>query len=281
MGWRCSGCGVLRGDPKIQRAGVPLVCTRHHRLCRQFDTAIIDHRPHLTIHQYCEIDRTALVDYAVAVNQTSEDPLPRSPAEFESLLKELHRRVFARALPSIAGLFRTEPVYFGGHCHPFEGCAWHQIEERLEGLFAKCGLERTDFANVPRTYFVRNVAVFLEAFFMIHPFPDGNGRVARLFTSIMCHHSRRWGFKASRGEGNHEERRKYDRALTWAHEALAQGDFPAQRPRWHPYCLLERWIDKRLTEVWPDSALVEEPPDPPIRRSSVPPPPGSDDDPFL
>jgi fido (protein-threonine AMPylation protein) len=276
MGWRCHGCGVLRGDTKIRRSSAPFVCTRTSRLCELFDATIIDHRPFLTIEQYCEIDRVALVDYVAAINETSQEDFPRSPDAFAELLKRLHRRVFERAIPSIAGVFRVGPVYFGGQHHPFEGCPWIDIEHQLVRLFAKCGLERTDFANVPRGYFVRTVAVFLEAFFMIHPFADGNGRVARLFTSIMCHHSKRWAFKASRGEGNHSERRKYDRALTWAHEALDQGEQPARRPRWHPYFLLEDWIQSRLTEVLPDSALVEEPPDPPVRRSSVPPPPDDD-----
>jgi len=270
MGWRCRGCGVLRTDRKIRcDDGDKLQCTRTYRLCTLFDTRLIDHAPRRTLGEYQELDRILVVDYVTTLKKTAEMPIPVDRESFVSLIQGLHFGVFGRALPHLAGQFRTDEVTFGPQ-QRFEGCNWKQITDRLRQLFKKCGFDQTEFATLTRDRFVRKLALFLEAFFMVHPFPDGNGRVARAFTSMLCHHSKRWAFKASRNDGgNHRQRRKYDRALTYAHDGLPQGELPPRVHRDLPYYFLDRWIGERLTDVVPDNELIEEPPS---RPSSIPPP---------
>jgi fido (protein-threonine AMPylation protein) len=263
MGWRCTGCGLFR-------ARVGERSCKPTRVCRQIDVTLPSHRPNLTLPEYREIHRTLWANYEAAGRFAAQQGVPQTPGAFQQLIKELHRRIFSVAIPAIAGEYRKAPVYFGCGSTEFAGCPHDRIEVKMDALFDRCAFSTAEFSAMPRALFVRKVSVFLEAFFMIHPFPDGNGRVARLFTSLLCKRSERWAFALDRdGQGNHRKRRKYVRALNWAHDAIGQDSAAPRRPRRHPYLLLDRWLDERLEVVIPDSDLIEEPPAP--RPSSRPP----------
>jgi fido (protein-threonine AMPylation protein) len=261
MIWRCHGCvGRLPGS-KVQGLSSQTDCRRDRKLCKRFDATIVEHRPWQTIDEYCEISQHLAADYTAAVRRTETTPIPESPEAFERLLLDLHRDVFQRSLPAIAGVLRQKPVFFGCHPHAFEGCPSGETQPRLHALFNLCVAPGTDFTTISKSDFVKRVAVFLEAFFMIHPFADGNGRVARLFASVLCHASKRWSFRAIREDkGNHRQRRKYVRALNSAHHAVAQDRPVSLSLARRPYKYLEAWVEGRLAEIIRDSELIETPP---------------------
>lgn len=92
----------------------------------------------------------------------------------------MHRTIFGQTNLSFAGRFRQpgERVTVDRGHHEFEGAAPETILPGLEKLFVDIIQQNT---HAPTKRLLANqVAALFERFFTIHPFLDGNGRVARL-----------------------------------------------------------------------------------------------------
>jgi len=90
----------------------------------------------------------------------------------EAFIRKLHQRMFGKVW-SWAGTFRKSDKNIGGH--------WYQIAPRLNNL---CEDTRLWIEN--RTESEDDIAVrFHHRLVQIHPFPNGNGRHARLMTDLL------------------------------------------------------------------------------------------------
>jgi fido (protein-threonine AMPylation protein) len=113
----------------------------------------------------------------------------REPAQWTgSLLMSIHREVFGRFFPGLAGRYRTGEANFGARAAP--------PPEQLDALLQRLLIEiAAHLASVrdetdPTS---RMDAAFLFAaldhaeMIRIHPFVDGNGRWARIVTNVFLH----------------------------------------------------------------------------------------------
>jgi Fic-DOC domain mobile mystery protein B len=88
---------------------------------------------------------------------------------------ELHRRMFGKVW-RWAGSYRKSDKNIGG--------PWYQIGERLHNL-----CEDTKLWIAKGTYPPDEIAArFHHRLVQIHPFPNGNGRHARLMTDLLLEH---------------------------------------------------------------------------------------------
>jgi len=99
--------------------------------------------------------------------------------EFDTtLVKSIHRTVM-RGLLRNAGEYRTEAARpSGSHMMYLDP---HLIEEEMESLCSWVWEEMKKSQEMLEQ--IKTVAVFLSKFLFIHPFSNGNGRVARLLAS--------------------------------------------------------------------------------------------------
>jgi fido (protein-threonine AMPylation protein) len=133
----------------------------------------------------------------------------------------MHRLLFQGSGFDFAGRFRVgqEHVEFGGaHQHRRMGARPSEIPSRIERLGSL--FFRGDSGPLTREEFIQHAAWFLGEFFRIHPFSDGNGRVARFMLKIASNASSSvrigvWG-------GDSRSRRKYVKALQCAHKAASR-----------------------------------------------------------
>ena len=110
-------------------------------------------------------------------------------AFFQKIPKELHRQLFAGILNN-AGEYRkpTDPnngeVFFGPSTNQFAGADPAMIDSMLRKNISSLSLSPPDPVYV--------AARFYQRFVYIHPFNDGNGRIARFITEIYlnCHQYR-------------------------------------------------------------------------------------------
>ncbi len=129
----------------------------------------------------------------------------------EGFCREMHRRMFDETW-RWAGKFRTSDKNIS--------CAWTQVPLRLRQL-----LENTAFqlGVEPPLPLDETAARFHHALVLVHPFPNGNGRQARLMTDALLRwrgaESFSWGSRNLVGAG--EARTRYINAL----RAADQGDF--------------------------------------------------------
>lgn len=90
----------------------------------------------------------------------------------EAFIRELHRRMFNKVW-RWAGTFRKSDKNIGG--------PWHQIATRIKNL-----CEDTQLWITNRTDPEDEIAIrFHHRLVQIHPFPNGNGRHARLMTDLL------------------------------------------------------------------------------------------------
>jgi Fic-DOC domain mobile mystery protein B len=121
-------------------------------------------------------------------------------------LKELHRKMFSPVW-SWAGKFRTTEKNIG--------VAPHQIQLKLDEL---CKNSEYRIPYLTEESWPEFAALFHHALVAIHPFPNGNGRHARLATEILSHKLKQKEPNWGRGELVTEtpERETYISALKLA-----------------------------------------------------------------
>lgn len=99
---------------------------------------------------------------------------------------DLHRLVFSEGFPDYAGTQRVEPIDIAGDscCAPVD--IGHQLAILCEEVQARLltieeSEEHPELVGVQ----VEVVAIAHARLLKIHPFPDGNGRTARLLLNLM------------------------------------------------------------------------------------------------
>lgn len=256
--YRCRGCKTLRKEVSPEWSGC-----RKRRLCDEVDVALIDRFPGRSLDTLRLISRRIEEGAASAAFFLQEQrAFPQSHTEMRALLLELHRRLFDSAIPDIAGRFRRadEGVEFGGaqgNSNRLIGSKPGDIESDLERTFRRCRLHEVLAAEKP--VLVRACASFLERFFRVHPFVDGNGRVARLVVRHACEVSGRYyvePFTTKR-----RSRREYVSALEYAHRHAQESDDPKKRFIKNPYVYVARWLERHVQELPSDALLEAESPD--------------------
>jgi Fic-DOC domain mobile mystery protein B len=90
----------------------------------------------------------------------------------ETFVRDLHRRMFGKVW-RWAGTYRKSDKNIGG--------SWYQIGPRLRGLCEDTKLWIANGTEPPDEIAAR----FHHRLVLIHPFPNGNGRHARLLTDLL------------------------------------------------------------------------------------------------
>ncbi len=165
--------------------------------------------------------------------------------------------MFSEVEPKFAGRFRTEgdgPIAFGGEGrHKLIAEPVTEIAPRLRERLTHLPLDQ--LRQMTKREIAHAAAVFLEDFFRIHPFVDGNGRIGRMFvTLLIARESGRYRLEKFDNYG-----RKYRRALEIAHLHARRSDHSEKRDMRNPYWLLELVLEGAMVEVPED--LAEEPPE--------------------
>jgi fido (protein-threonine AMPylation protein) len=175
----------------------------------------------------------------------------------------LHAAIFGGTRLDFAGRYRKQgdpPVYYGSGRNMLSGVAPDSIGVHLAMLYdGTIGNREINWNH--RKPLIRCCARFLEEFFAIHPFHDGNGRVARLLLRLITDLSGNYAFGAFPEDA--KARRKYGQALAYAHRHCHTHANPNATPDTvrDPYVFIAEWLDACLIErVDDDEDLVERQP---------------------
>lgn len=144
---------------------------------------------------------------------------PSNPDEFIRLLKNMHEILFRRVSIHEVGIFRMKEVFFDKDHHQREGAKPDEIEYSLRKMWVEI-LEPFIFKeNISRDELLIMGACFMSQFFRIHPFRDGNGRVARNFL-VLIFNSLGFDIIFTPREGKSEAQysRRYMKALRYSHK---------------------------------------------------------------
>lgn len=118
---------------------------------------------------------------------------PEKPVE-PAFILDVHQRMF-RKLP-YAGKLKTERIVINGRpLYHITTLPPERCEEFLAVLCARTNAKLDDARVHANESIVLSIAEFLCDFLAIHPFQDGNGRVARLLSTYLLE---RYGYRFAR-----------------------------------------------------------------------------------
>ncbi len=107
-----------------------------------------------------------------------------TPLSFDFVL-ELHRRMFETTLPDLAGKLKTRQNFVKGGAYQVQMLPPAKTEPFLRELCDRTRRELDASAHYAETSAFLTIAEFLCDFLAIHPFPDGNGRCARVLSTVL------------------------------------------------------------------------------------------------
>ena len=202
-------------------------------------------QPKRTLADYEQIGRAHALGHATIYHRVPE--IPREPSAFIECLRAIHRKIFEEGEPAIAGRLRTGAVEFGGDAsHRLEGCDPTRIIERLTWLVGQLPAPN-ELQRMDAEQFAEHCSLFLERFFRIHPFTDGNGRVGRLVLESLAVHETRFVF--SPFDASSRGRRRYVKALQFAHKFSSESVHVEGRSHRDPMRYLRKFIRAHLIEI--------------------------------
>jgi Fic family protein len=261
---RCSSCDANRR--RFLCEGLRFNC-KEQRLCDIVELRIVEiaykerGRPQ-TIDQINELSSQIRDGHNAALFNLYDIVMPASPQLFKETLLHMHNTIFGRTNLSFSGRFRKEGedgVRYGSRKHEREALPASEIEIELEHLYDSC-INNFKYDET-KERISRKIAIFLERFFRIHPFHDGNGRVARLFTRRLVYETGRLEIPIYDIKGQFHDIKgpMYIKALEAAH-ARCDDNINYCGEVLDPYKALAAWVQSQIREL---PQLLSEPDSPP------------------
>lgn len=257
-GFRCRGCRAYRELVLPEHAS----CKSSQGdgpLCKLIDVALLHRRPRLLLAEYQNAQRAVEAGYVRAQAQARDVSASQNAGDFIVSTLEFHHRVFGGSLLTspYAGRFRKgdENAIVDLRAHAFTGVDSRDIEKSMTALY------ESHVRSFPLEGDPQRVAswgaVFLRRFFKIHPFVDGNGRVARW---VLGQYAARARMQLRQNRPTGPEQRRYVQALRYAHR-YSNADERAERPWVDPHRPLARWLARHLEVLEDGWEVVGEPPE--------------------
>lgn len=224
---QCDGCWSNRKQVVPEYPSCKL-----KRLCELVDPGILAHCHLQALREYAEAHKL-LLKGANEFNRLEGVPLLPSH-DFEKEVRSAHAELFQHLNDMRPGHFRRwfDEVSVGGRGqNRFDGWEADRIPEGVR----QSGIRLMTGAAAPSV----RVARFFEHFFRVHPFMDGNGRVARMMVQRALLND---GLHA-RWDDSAKARRRYVSSLEYAHRRRGYGDRALR--------FLVDWVERQLVAVDP------------------------------
>jgi fido (protein-threonine AMPylation protein) len=242
----CRGCESFR-----RRISPPLGTCKPFRLCLAVDVSLLDRYPGRDLEEYREMAREIELGYLRSA-RLARGPFPATGKDLLEAAVAVHLAIFKNGDPEIAGRIRIGDVYFGSGINQMKGIQPTEIERSFQVMDTRLPL------SGDRLQMATWGARMLHRFLAIHPFDDGNGRVARRLLEWGIEIGDRWTF-AGHHRTSRRESRQYVQALQYADRHAPHSTNLKATPQVNHLQYLTRWLEKRIVErIDPEEAL--EPP---------------------